>query len=78
MRTTVATRDRELAQKLLHHEAIVDRAKRELRQAHIQRLHAGPRESIATSSTYMDILDDLKRMTSHAANTLSLSWESCR
>lgn len=39
-----------------------------LRQAHIQRLHAGLRESIETSSIHLDVLNDLKRINSHATN----------
>lgn len=66
--TAVATRDVELAQKVLAEKAIVNRMERELRQAHIQRLHAGAKESIETSSIHMDLLNDLKRINSHATN----------
>ena len=41
---------------------------RELRQAHINRLHLGARETIETSSIHMDVLNDLKRINSHATN----------
>lgn len=66
--TAIATRDVELAQKVLHQKAIINKAERELRQAHIQRLHAGSKESILTSSIHMDVLNDLKRINSHATN----------
>ena len=66
--TAVAVKDTELAQKVLAEKAIVNKMERELRQAHIQRLHAGARESIETSSIHMDLLNDLKRINSHATN----------
>jgi phosphate:Na+ symporter len=37
----------------------------ESRQTHVQRLHEGLRESIQTSEIHLDILADLKRISSH-------------
>lgn len=58
----------ELAQKVLRHKARINQIERELRQAHIARLHAGLPESIETSSIHLDALNDLKRINSHATN----------
>jgi len=66
--TAITTRDQELAQKVLSQKAAINKMERELRQAHIQRLHAGLRESMETSSIHMDVLNDLKRINSHATN----------
>jgi phosphate:Na+ symporter len=41
---------------------------RELRQAHINRLHRGLRESIDTSSIHLDVLTNLKRINSYITN----------
>lgn len=66
--TAIATRDQELAQKVLSEKAVINKAERDLRQAHIQRLHAGTRESMETSSIHIDVLNDLKRINSHSTN----------
>ena len=58
----------ELAQKVLRHKTRINQIERELRQAHIARLHAGLPESIETSSIHLDALNDLKRINSHATN----------
>jgi phosphate:Na+ symporter len=66
--TAIATSDRELAQKVLSEKSVINKLERDLRQAHIQRLHAGTRESVETSSIHIDVLNDLKRINSHATN----------
>jgi len=58
----------DLAQKVLRHKTRINQVERELRQAHIARLHAGLPESIETSSIHLDVLNDLKRINSHATN----------
>jgi len=58
----------ELAQKVLRHKTRINQIERELRLAHIARLHAGLPESIETSSIHLDTLNDLKRINSHATN----------
>ena len=63
-----AAQNRDLAQKVLRHKAHINQIERELRQAHIARLHAGLPESIDTSSIHLDVLNDLKRINSHATN----------
>lgn len=66
--TAISMRDQDLARKVLSEKAVINRIERELRQAHIQRLHAGTRESMETSSIHIDVLNDLKRINSHATN----------
>jgi len=58
----------EIAQGVLRRKVLVNQMERELRQAHIERLHKGLRESIDTSAIHLDVLNDLKRINSHATN----------
>ncbi|MBI5492293.1 MAG: Na/Pi cotransporter family protein [Deltaproteobacteria bacterium] len=60
--------DPELAQKLLTHKAKLSELERELRQAHINRLHKGLKESIDTSAIHLDVLTNLKRINSYITN----------
>lgn len=57
-------RDVELAIKLVRHKVRISELEREYRQAHINRLHLGFRESIETSSIHLDILSNLQRINS--------------
>ena len=43
----------------------MSQTERRFRQAHIERLHAGYRESIDTSEIHLDVLTNLKRINSH-------------
>ena len=63
--STFAAGDDELARKLIRHKAGVREKERELKQAHIQRLQMGLRESIDTSAIHLDVLSNLKRINSH-------------
>lgn len=63
-----ASRNRDLAQKILRHKVRLGEMERDLRQAHINRLHKGLRESIDTSAIHLDILSNLKRINSHITN----------
>ncbi|MGE5617695.1 MAG: Na/Pi cotransporter family protein [Sphingomonadaceae bacterium] len=63
-----ATQDADLAQKLLRHKLNITRAERELKQAHIRRLHDGVKESMDTSAIHLDVLSNLERINSHATN----------
>ncbi len=63
-----ATRDPELARKLLRHKTRLGEIERELNAAHIDRLHRGLRESIETSSIHLDLLSNLQRINSHITN----------
>lgn len=60
----LASGDREVAEKVIRHKAVVNTMERQLRAAHIQRLHEGLRESIDTSSIHLDLLASLKRANS--------------
>ena len=60
--------DGELARKLLSHKAKISELERELRQAHINRLHLGLKESIDTSAIHLDVLTNLKRINSYISN----------
>ncbi|MHB0869586.1 MAG: Na/Pi cotransporter family protein [Chloroflexota bacterium] len=63
-----ATQDADLAQKLLRHKQNIIRIERELKQAHIRRLHEGVKESMDTSAIHLDVLSNLERINSHATN----------
>lgn len=63
-----AGRDSELARKLINHKAKINETERELRQAHINRLHKGFKESIDTSAIHLDVLTNLKRINSYITN----------
>lgn len=60
--------DAGLAKKLLANKAELAEMERELRQAHIQRLHKGLKESIDTSSIHLDVLSNLRRINSYISN----------
>jgi len=60
----LAANDREIAEKVVRHKSHVNTMERQLRQAHIERLHEGLRESIDTSSIHLDVLASLKRANS--------------
>ncbi|MBI5587843.1 MAG: Na/Pi cotransporter family protein [Deltaproteobacteria bacterium] len=60
--------DAELAQRLANHKIKVSEMEREMRQAHINRLHKGLRESIDTSAIHLDVLTNLKRINSYITN----------
>jgi phosphate:Na+ symporter len=60
----LASGDREIAEKVIRHKSIVNTMERQLRAAHIQRLHEGLRESIDTSSIHLDLLASFKRANS--------------
>lgn len=63
-----ASRNKDLAQKILRHKVRLGELERDLRQAHINRLHMGLKESIDTSAIHLDILSNLKRINSHITN----------
>ena len=60
----LASGDREVADKVIRHKSVVNAMERQLRAAHIQRLHEGLRESIDTSSIHLDLLASFKRANS--------------
>ncbi len=60
-----ASGDPALAQQVLERKLEISQTERKFRQAHIQRLHEGYRESIDTSEIHLDVLTNLKRINSH-------------
>jgi phosphate:Na+ symporter len=61
----VENQDLGTAEKVLKEKAVISQKERVLYQAHIQRLHAGYKESIETSAIHLDVLTNLKRINSH-------------
>src|SRR5919197_4735385 len=60
-----AANDRSLAQEVLDQRPIVRQRERELRESHLARLRAGRAESLETSDIHLDVLTNLKRISSH-------------
>jgi phosphate:Na+ symporter len=60
-----ASSDPALAQQVLERKLELSQTERRFRQAHIERLHAGYKESIDTSEIHLDVLTNLKRINSH-------------
>lgn len=65
---TFAGSDPDLARKLIHQKEKFTEVERELRQAHINRLHMGLKESIDTSAIHLDVLTNFKRINSFITN----------
>lgn len=57
-----ATRDRELAMKLLRHQEDLRIQEDKLRETHLDRLHRGLKETFATSSIHLDLLGNYRRI----------------
>lgn len=64
----LTTRNLELAQAVIDAKSQVAQQERQLKQAHIRRLHEGLVESIETSAIHLDVLTNLKRINSHVTN----------
>ena len=60
-----AANDRSLAQEVLDQRPVVRQRERELRDSHLARLRRGLAESLETSEIHMDVLTNLKRISSH-------------
>ncbi len=63
----VAASDRALAQEVLDQRPLMRQRERELRESHLGRLRAGLTESLDTSEIHLDILTNLKRISSHVS-----------
>lgn len=63
-----ASHDPELAQRVIQAKDEITHLERELRAAHIQRLHEGLPESIETSAIHLDILTNLVRINHHVTS----------
>ena len=66
--TALTTRNAEMAQTVIGAKSQVAHQERQLKQAHIKRLHEGLVESIETSTIHLDVLTNLKRINSHVTN----------
>jgi phosphate:Na+ symporter len=60
-----AANDRALAQDVLDQRPVVRQRERELRDSHLARLRRGLAESLETSEIHLDVLTNLKRISSH-------------
>ncbi len=63
----VAAGDRGLAQSVLDQRPLMRQRERELRESHLGRLRQGLAESLETSEIHLDILTNLKRISSHVS-----------
>ena len=63
--SSFASGDPALAQQVLERKLQISQTERRFRQAHIQRLHEGYRESIDTSEIHLDVLTNPERIYSH-------------
>jgi phosphate:Na+ symporter len=62
-----AASDRGLAQEVLDQRPVMRQRERDLRASHLERLRSGLAESIETSEIHLDILTNLKRISSHVS-----------
>ncbi len=62
-----AANDRILAQEVLDQRPLMRQRERELRESHLGRLRAGLAESLETSEIHLDVLTNLKRISSHVS-----------
>jgi phosphate:Na+ symporter len=63
----VAAGDRSLAQTVLDQRPVMRQRERELRESHLTRLRQGLAESLETSEIHLDVLTNLKRISSHVS-----------
>lgn len=66
--TAFNTRDKDIAQKLLNRKPKIAEYVNDLKNAHLDRLRKGLKESLDTSSIHLDILSNLKRINSYTTN----------
>src|SRR5262249_50366975 len=62
-----AANDRTLAQEVLDQRPLMRQREREFRESHLNRLRAGLAESLETSEIHLDVLTNLKRISSHVS-----------
>ena len=60
-----AANDQSLAQEVLDQRPVIRQRERELRESHLSRLRRGLAESLETSEIHLDVLTNLKRISSH-------------
>lgn len=62
------TGDAEVAAKVIFHKRNIRKLEKRMREAHIQRIAEGLRDSITTSSIHMDVLGEYRRIAGLASN----------
>lgn len=62
----LASGDASIAEKVLRHKSRISELERRYRRSHMDRLHAGLRESVDTSSIHLDVLLGLRQVNSFA------------
>ena len=62
-----AANDRVLAQDVLDQRPLMRQREREMRDSHLNRLRSGLTESLETSEIHLDVLTNLKRVSSHVS-----------
>jgi phosphate:Na+ symporter len=62
-----ASNDRALAQEVLDQRPVMRQREREMRDSHLNRLRSGLTESLETSEIHLDVLTNLKRISSHVS-----------
>src|SRR5712691_2231736 len=62
-----AANDRALAQDVLDQRPLMRQREREMRDSHLNRLRSGLTESLETSEIHLDVLTNLKRISSHVS-----------
>jgi phosphate:Na+ symporter len=62
-----AANDRALAQEVLDQRPLMRQREREMRDSHLNRLRSGLAESLETSEIHLDVLTNLKRISSHVS-----------
>ncbi|OGQ06381.1 MAG: hypothetical protein A2W61_07395 [Deltaproteobacteria bacterium RIFCSPLOWO2_01_44_7] len=71
-----ASPNEELARKMIRQGEHFDHLEQQLRQSHIQRLHAGSPEAFETSSIHLDVLGNLRRINAHLVHIAQLSLQT--
>jgi phosphate:Na+ symporter len=65
-----AANDRALAQEVLDQRPVIRQREREMRESHLNRLRSGLTESLETSEIHLDVLTNLKRISSHVSGLI--------
>lgn len=75
-RSAFASPSEEVARKVLHQGSRFNELEEELRESHIQRLHAQRVEAFETSSIHLDILANLRRINTHLMHLAEASLKT--
>lgn len=72
--STLATEDESIARKVGRHEKHLAETEDRYREAHLQRLHKGLKETIETSSIHLDLLSNFRRVNSKLTAIVKASF----